>query len=259
MNTPRFDIFKCTIMGYRSVFAERQYLMSAALVPMALTTGIEMVKFYAVDKHTVLTALLTMLPVALAAAWFMFLQTRLLVFGERADNVAPENAASRKQAFEISAILWMLIQMAGLAMLAFSLYLAREGRADTVNPMLSIAGYLMLGCALWGVRLAIAHILGAIGYSIRQYIFKVNGAMVSLRMIGLMLAVALPILLFSAPIEAMFFAALQAEDVTVLQVAGATVLRVVMNFLLLAFFNAAAVFALRDMLGKNGTWQGINT
>jgi hypothetical protein len=257
MNTPRFDILGCALAGYRSVFAERRYLMSAAMVPVGLTAFVEILKIYGIQKPGILSEMLTMLPVGIAAAWFMFLQTRLMVFGERTGGIAPESIMPRRRAFEVSALLWLLLQMAGLGLLAFLMYWSREMQSGSPATFVNVSGYLLIGASFWGLRLLVVHILGAIGYSIRDYVFKVNGVMVSVRMFALLMVVLLPVALFAGPVEEALIGALKAESTPPLQIAGLTVLRVVLNYMLLAFFNAAAVFALRQMLGQGKPQRGI--
>lgn len=257
MNTQRFDILGCALAGYRSVFAERRYLMSAALMPVGLTVFIEILKIYGIQKPSILSEMLTMLPVGIAAAWFMFLQTRLLVFGERPENVPPEHMMPRRRAFEASALLWLLLQMAGLGMLAFMMYWSREMQSGSPAPYVNVLGYLMIGASFWGLRLLVVHILGAISYSLRDYIFRVNGVMVSVRMFALLMIVLLPVAIAAGPVEEALITAMKAESAPPLQIAGLTVLRVILNFMLLAFFNAAAVFALRQMLGQGKPQRGV--
>jgi hypothetical protein len=257
MNTQRFDILGCALAGYRSVFAERRYLMSAALMPVGLTAFIEILKIYGIQKSSIMSEMLTLLPVGIAAAWFMFLQTRLMVFGERAENIPPENVMPRRRAFEASALLWLLLQMAGLGMLAYMMYWSAEMQSGSPAPYVNILGYLMIGASFWGLRLLVVHILGAIGYSIRDYIFRVNGVMVSVRMFALLMIVLLPIAIAAGPVEETLITAIKSGRAPPLQIAGLTVLRVILNFMLLAFFNAAAVFALRQMLGQSKPSRGM--
>ncbi|MFN7114549.1 MAG: hypothetical protein ACK4PK_09375 [Alphaproteobacteria bacterium] len=257
MNTQRFDILGCALAGYRSVFAERRYLMSAALMPVGLTAFIEILKIYGIQKPSITSEMLTMLPVGVAAAWFMFLQTRLMVFNERGENIAPENMLSRRSAFEASALLWLLLQMAGLGLLAFMMYWKNEMQSESPATFVNLSFYLVIGASFWGLRLLVVHILGAIGYSIRDYIFKVNGIMVSVRMFALLMIVLLPVAIAAGPVEEALVTAMKAGNTPPLQIAGLTVLRVVLNFMLLAFFNASAVFALRQMLGQGKPQRGV--
>ena len=258
MNKQRFDIIGCALLGMRSVFAERRYLLAAALMPVGVTALIELLKIYGIQDPSILSETLTMLPTGAAAAWFMFLQTRLLVFGERAEAVPPENILPRRRAFETSALLWLLLQMALLGMVAFMMYWARATQSGDVGSLVNVAGYLLLGASFWALRLGVVHILGAIGYSIREYIFQVNGIMVSVRLLGLMMCISFPLALLASPLSAALFGALQdIASVSPLQMAGLVSLNIILKYLLFALLNAAAVFALRQMLGQNGAQRGI--
>lgn len=258
MNNQRFDIIGCAILGMRSVFAERRYLLAAALLPVGITVLIELLKIYGIQNPSILSEVLTLLPAGVASAWFLFLQTRLLVFGERADAVPPENILPRRRAFEASALLWILMQMAFLGLFAFMIYWARAAQSTEAGGFINVAGYLLLGASFWALRFGVVHILGAIGYSIRDYIFQVNGAMVSVRLLGLLLCISFPLALLASPLSAALFSALQdISSVPPLQMAGLVTLNIVLKFLLFALLNAAAVFALRQMLGQNGTQRGF--
>ena len=250
MNNNRFDILGCAVHGIRSVFAEWRYLSSVALMPVALTALIEIVKLYGVEKQSIVTELITLLPAGAMAAWFMFLQTRLLVFGERKGKPSVHSGEERRRAFEASMLLWLLVNMAGLAFIAFLLYWAKTQQAGS-NPAVTAVGYLLIGAVFWGLRFSIVHILGAVGYSIRDYIYRVNGAMVSLRLLAMMLIVLLPVSLVASPVEAALFEAIK-EEAAPLHVSGLLLMVVVLKFVFLSFFNAAGVFALREML-KIGT------
>ena len=256
MNTPRFDIIGCALLGIRSAFAERRYLLGIGLVPVALTAMIEMLKIYGLPQESVMTALLTMLPVSVMTAWFMFLQTRLLVFGERAGQPAAASGEERRRAFEISVLMWLLVQMGGFGLMLFFLHWNKAVEAGEAAGWMAAVGCLLIGMAFWAMRFVVAHILGAIGYSIRAYIFRVNGAMVSLRLIALLMILFLPVSLVAGPVEQGLYTALQTEAQPLI-VAGLVITRVFLQFVLLAFFNAAAVFALREMLGKDGPRRGV--
>ena len=252
MNSQRFDIIGAAAFGFQSVFAERRYLSAIAVVPVCIVSAIEMAKIFGLDKQSLLTELVSLIPISMAGAWFMFLQTRLLVFGERALDKQAATTNDRRRAFEACALLWTLTQVAALGLVGYMLFWQQQITAETATAPVNIIGYLLIGASFWAIRFSIAHILGATGYSIRDYIFRVNGAMVSLRLIGLMLIVMFPVALLAMPVEEALIAAVKAENPPALSIAGLSFLRVIFNFILLAVFNAAGVYALRQMLGKGG-------
>lgn len=250
MNRPRFDIIGAAAFGFQSVFTERRYLSGIALVPICIVTAIELGKIFALDKQSLITELVSLIPVSMAGAWFMFLQTRLLVFGERTPETYIAPHEERRRAFEACAILWTLTQVGALGLVGYMLFWQQQISAEAASAPLNVIGYLLIGASFWALRFSIAHILGATGYSIRDYIFRVNGAMVSLRLLALMMVVMFPIALMAMPVEEALIATAKSEDPAPLNIIGLSLLRVIFNFILLAVFNAAAVFALRQMLGK---------
>ena len=252
MNSQRFDIIGAAAFGFQSVFAERRYLSAIAVVPVCIVTAIELAKIFGLDKQSLITELVSMIPISMAGAWFMFLQTRLLVFGERTPETYTAPPHERRRAYEASALLWTLMQISALALVGYLLFWQQQISAETASAPINVIGYLLIGASFWALRFSVAHILGAIGYSIRDYIFRVNGAMVSLRLLGLMLIVMFPIALFAMPVEEALIAAVKTKSPSPVSIAGLSLLRVIFNFILLAVFNAAGVYALRQMLGKGG-------
>lgn len=252
MNSQRFDIIGAAAFGFQSVFAERRYLSAIAVVPVCIVTAIELAKIFGLDKQSLITELVSILPISMAGAWFMFLQTRLLVFGERTPETYTTPPDERRRAFEACALLWTLTQIAALALVGYMLFWQQQMTSESAGPAVNVIGYLLIGASFWALRFSVAHILGAIGYSIREYIFRVNGAMVSLRLLGLMLIVMFPVALLAMPVEEALIAAVKAKEPPAITVAGLSFLRVIFNFILLAVFNAAGVYALRQMLGKGG-------
>lgn len=252
MNSQRFDIIGAAAFGFQSVFAERRYLAAIAVVPVCIVTAIELVKILGLDKQSLITELVSLIPISMAGAWFMFLQTRLLVFGERTPDTYTVPDEERRRAFEACALLWTLMQISALGLVGYMLFWQQQIATETASPAVNVIGYLLIGASFWALRFSIVHILGAIGYSIRDYIFRVNGAMVSLRLLGLMLIVMFPIALLAMPVEEALIAAVKSKEPPVINIAGLSLLRVIFNFMLLAIFNAAGVYALRQMLGKGG-------
>lgn len=258
MNSTRFDILDAATFGFRSAFAERRYLSLVALVPICITSAVELLKVFGLDNNGFMTELVCLIPISLAAAWFMFVQTRLLVFGERPPEHLIGTAAERRRQFEASALLWLLMQMFALGFLAFMLHWNQQIKADTLSAPVNIIGYLLIGATFWAARFFVAHILAATGYPLRDYIFRVNGVMVSLRLIALLFIVMLPVALVASPIEQSLAQALRAQDAHPLNIAGLIIVRTILNFVLLAVFNAACVQALRQMLGPQKPRKGLS-
>ena len=246
MNNQRFDILGCALQGIRSVFAEWRYLSSIALVPVGLTALITLFKAYGIENKTLTTNVLATLPTSALAAWFMFLQTRLLVFGERGGQNSAVSGDERRRAFEASMILWLLTSLASLGFTTFVAYWGEQMQQGGSTGLTAV-GYLMLGAAFWALRFSLVHILGAIGYSIRSYIYRVNGVMVSLRIFAMMMIVFFPVSFVSGPVAQALLDAAQREA-PMMQIFGLQLILCALTFIFLAFFNAAGVFALREML-----------
>lgn len=258
MNSQRFDIIGAAAFGFQSVFAARKFLTAIAVVPVCIVTGIELLKIFALERQSLMTELISLIPISVAGAWFMFLQTRMMVFGETTPDTYKTPAEERRRAFEACALLWVLMQMIMLALLAYGLFWQQHMASGSVPAPVNILGYLLIGATFWGLRFSVVHILGATGYPIRQFIFRVNGAMVSLRMLALMCVVMFPIALVLSPVDQALYAAVKADEISPLGIAGLSLLRVIFNFIVMAVFNAAGIYALRQMLGNSTPHKGIS-
>src|SRR6218665_3650124 len=115
MNSQRFDIIGAAAFGFQSVFAERRYLSAIAVVPVCIVTAIELAKIFGLDKQSLITELVSIVPISMAGAWLTFLQTRLLIFGERTPETYTAPPEEGRRAFEACALLWTLMQISALA------------------------------------------------------------------------------------------------------------------------------------------------
>jgi len=259
MNNSRFDIIAAVIHGVRFTVAERRYLIPALVLPYALTLLTNVASFFLIEKQAgnLLAALMITLPASAAAAWFMFVQARLIIFGERLGNLRqePHFLIQRHNDMTASVLTWILFKMAVIAVSTYLLWWKDQGSPDTFDHY-SMIGMLIIGATFWGLRLSVAHILVAAGYSVKQYIFRVNGAMISLRLLGMGILISIPFEIFSEPLTAILTQGKpppgQVETVFLLAILSAV------SCILMALLNAAAVFALKEMLGQQRDKRGAS-
>lgn len=258
MNNSRFDIIAAVIHGVRFTVAERRYLIAAMVLPYVLTLLTNVASFFLIEKQAgnILSAALITLPASAASAWFMFVQARLILFGERLGSLpsAPEFTLQRHNDLNACVLTWVLFKMAVIGISAYLLWWKDQGSPDTFDHY-SMIGMLMIGATFWGLRLSVAHILVATGYSVKQYIFRVNGAMVSLRLLGMGILISIPFEIFSEPLARILTQGKpppgQMETIFLLAALSAV------SCVLMALLNAAAVFALKEMLGQQRDKRGV--
>lgn len=257
MNKNSFDIIQAAVDGARFVIAERRYMFACAVFPFVITLLSNILLFFMLsgENSSRLAVVLVTLGAASVDGWFMFLQSRLIILGERLEQ-PPQTADARIRRHNDmrgAVLTWMIFK---LWTVALGLYASRMLQSDPSEGLglITFIGLLLLGAMIWSLRLAVAHILVAVGYSVRQYIFRVNGLMGSLRLLGLGIVVSLPFKVLGLPMEESLLLP-PAPDTTeaVFLIIGISFLSV----LLMVFLNAAAVFAMKDMLGREDKRKGI--
>jgi hypothetical protein len=257
MNTDsRFDILSAVIHALRFLRAEWRYTLATLMIPLGADMLLNLALVSLRPGAGLIEGCLWTLPAAAFSGWFMFLQARLIVFGERVDRLPAPVAANpqRLNALRATVITWMLVNMV-LALFAayvkwwmtLTLQIQEGGAAaEAVTgtyETVSLAGFILLGVALWALRFGVVHILLAVGYSVRAFVFRVNGVMVSLRFLALLFVVTIP---FSFALSALLSTFGDTADTA----PAAVVLQSVFSAAVMAVLNAAGVYALREMLAR---------
>jgi hypothetical protein len=190
------------------------------------------------------------LPANILFAWLMFVEARMIVMDERPDRLPRDLpfVMERQRCMRAAVIILLLFNMTITGIMAMMRALTEIPNIDK-NMAASIGVMFLLGFMLWGIRLAVAHILAAVGYPIRAFLAKVHGMMFSLRLLGMGFLAALPFLFLIQLIINMLFPKTTdfSEDQITLMVAVLAPISILFPLVL----NAAAVFALKDLLGKS--------
>lgn len=194
-----FNIIDAAAYGYRTALRHWQYLAVAGLLPFVVNTVSTMAILQAEDT-SILMQFMWNLPATVVSGWYMFLVMRLATFGEKVDNLPSHPAAIMERALlmRISVILWAIINMVLALIVSYLLWAAtqldpqRTGGVDDTARYLVIPNMILIGACFWCVRLTIVHLLAAVDYPIKTYIYQVNGAWFSLRLIALSIFCFLP-------------------------------------------------------------------
>lgn len=257
MNKSSFDIIQAVVDAVRFVLAERRYMFACAVFPFVITllTNIMLFFMFGEEKGSSLVFALLSLGAASVDGWFMFLQSRLIVFRERLEHPPQDPAARirRHNDMRAAVLTWMIFKLWMVALGIYASWMLQSNPSETLG-LATFISLLLLGAMIWSLRLAVAHILVGVGYSVRKYIFRVNGLMGSLRVLGLGIVVALPFKVLTLQMEESLLLP-PAPDTTqaVFLITGISFLSV----LLMVFLNAAAVFAMKDMLSREDKRKGI--
>lgn len=259
MSHNSFDIIGAAVNAVRFVIRERRYMLAAAAFPFAATLAANMMSFFILKgQGSILLAVLLLLGEAAMDGWFMFLQTRLIVLGERLEEPGqnPDARQLRHNDMRAAVLTWMLFKLWLTAVIMYLIWVVKAAEEAQTSGIgfFSMAGLFLLGAWVWSLRLGVAHILVGVGYSVKSYLFRVNGLMGSLRLIGLALVVSLPFQSIAMPLEEKLILTKGLETidaVVLLTLASLT------NTALLVFLNAAAIFAMKDMLRRPDKRKGI--
>ncbi|HEX2753438.1 MAG TPA: hypothetical protein VHP34_10135 [Alphaproteobacteria bacterium] len=257
MSHNSFDIIGAATNAVRFVTAERRYMFAAALFPFVAALAANFMTYFMLKgQDSVFFAVLLMLGEAAVGGWFMFLQARLILFGERLEQPPADAAALRLRHNDMRAavLTWMLFKLWLTAVVMYLVWVINNQKAEGFG-IFTMIGLFLTGAWIWSLRLSVAHILVGVGYSIKKYLFRVNGLMGSLRLVGLGMVVSFPFQLVSMPLEEKL---LLTENLATPDAAVLLFFITLISTALMVFLNAAAVFAMKDMLSRADKRRGIS-
>lgn len=246
MNRVRFSIVDAALSAHRFVRREWRYLAGTALVPMIAAGATLGVTEFWMKGLSASQSFLFSLPSNALTGWFMFLQARLLLLGERINALPPDPAALsvRRRDLQASVTIWLLFKLFVVAVF-YAITLAASGQFGGESAAVPVV-MLAVGALTWGLRFGVAHILAATGYSIRRFVFRVNGIEISLRLLALALLTCAPVMFLWAFL--MRFVLPEPENLSPSDVLLLYAYGIPFSYLLISLLNAAACFALKDLL-----------
>lgn len=192
MSGSNFNMPMAIRSGYLFVGREWRYLARFSLLPIGLTLITDLLMYYQKREISMFEDYLWNIPALAFFGWFMFLEARLLLMGERVDNLPQDQAylLDRRRGMSACVLVWLLFIMGRTTLIAYLSWGIGKN-----NPLINFFWLFLIGAGIWGIRFAVAHILAAVGYPIRRYIFQVNGIIISLRLAGLYLMACIPVAL----------------------------------------------------------------
>lgn len=260
MDKAQFNIFDAIRNAYLFVGRNWLYLLKIGMLPVLMQIGVALFLQSQRPDASTIESYLWGLPATTLFSWFMFLEMRLLLLGERIDKPLPKDInflRDRQRALRVSIITALLFNM-WLAASVTLLLAATDSGLWGVNWPLTLAGLFLIGSIVWGMRFSVLPILGAVDHPFKPFLDQVRGMMFSLRLIGMGILCLLPVAFVFQILTALFisrpadpavpFKLSDAEQIGVL-IAGAP-----LSLIVSALLNAAAAYALKQLLGarKNG-------
>lgn len=253
MSKNQFHITPAVLNAYLFIGREWRYLAGISTLPM-LVNFVTMVGVnYLRPDASIIEDFLWGIPATAFSAWFMFGVIRLLLLGEKVTRLPqsdPDALQERHRRMQGCAIAWLLFNMALLAIGAFLMNIMTDDTAKD-NTFLIMICMFMIGACFWGVRFSVAHLLIAIGYPVRRFMFSVDGVGFSFRLIGLGLMGAFPIIMI---LKALISLALpmEARPLSGFEFAFIAAFSTVLSFAMSAILTSAVGFAFKEMLGTEG-------
>lgn len=206
----RLDIVEPSMKAYKVVWAERQYLLRLAMVPL-------IIKFLCVSIMTLngwetetIKHVFIMLPSYFADGWLFSHLVRLIYYGHRwpfrptgnmeADMVTLAERARGVMAGTLTFVLIRYFADGFMgAMRSSALQAQEQAQAQQVPPEPGVAGIfiaiMMMVGLIWAFRLLWLYVPAALNLSMKRFLQDINRFVMSLYIIGLCLMSAVPIIL----------------------------------------------------------------
>lgn len=247
----KFGIGRAAMNGWRFTARNGMFLFKTGIIPLALHLACNLFVFYAHPDASMVESFLWTLPASVFMAWYSFIIVRRIVLNETPDNL-PADAAfrqGRNYCQRVSIILSLLFNM-GLAAMGSALgMIVKSGRLEEGNAAITVVAIVAMLLTLWSFRFGALALVAAVDYPLAAFLRQVAGFEFSVRLLGLGMLVALPLvflveLIASSLIENPFDPSQQ--DLLFMVIIGSP-LALGLSILL----TAATTFALKEMLGNS--------
>ncbi|MEZ0261205.1 MAG: hypothetical protein ACAH80_09355 [Alphaproteobacteria bacterium] len=245
----KFSIMAAVRNGYIFVIREWRYLARLAILPTGVLLITNMAIFYNQQYMTEFMYYALSLPYLTLFGWYLFMLSRLLLLGERAPfkGSTPEEMRERHHWLKVTVIVWLLWSAWWAGFKGYCTWFMQ-------NPQLQQSGganmflLLLIGASFWSLRFGVVPLLASVGYSIKRYIFQVNGIRISLSLLGLSIVCLSPLFF----VEAGLFTLTSPEALTIKT--KPTAITVALAALLmpieLSLLAASGCYAMKEMLGR---------
>lgn len=251
MNDSRFSIFNAARDTYLFAGREAGYLLKLGAAPIVAQGLTSVFVQYMRPEASLLESHLWNLPASALFAWFIFVELRLLLLGERLEKTPrdPVHAARRRKAMNLTVLVILLFSMSFTAATAVLASMSQDGGTETA-PVYSIVSAFVVGGMVWALRYGALIPLAAGEQPLGPFLKRAQGVMFSFRLIGLGIVVLFPAFFVSQILLSPLLAQVMLQKEPggtahmMLAVAGAP-----LSWLTALLLNAAVAYAIKDMQG----------
>ena len=215
----RIDIVHSSLMGYKTVWEEREYLLKLALVPL-IVKFMSTILVYAMEIELLsLRHVLFMVPSYIVEGWMIGQFLRTLLTGERWPMKIPKSPTKEQIGF----MLWRARGILGV-ILCFTLVMLIQGGAAVymtdlkelleVEPRdtptassfpLLVAAFALMFFTIWIFRLVWIYIPLAVLMPMGTFLKEIKGIMTSVYMAGVWLLSIVPVMFVVMLFSGLFF------------------------------------------------------
>jgi len=260
-NSGQFRIFTAVKNAYAFVGREWLYLLKAALLPIGVQIILSIFVQYERPQASLIEDNLWDIPSAMLLGWFLFLEMRLLLLGERQNRLPPDRTyrADRSRAMQAAVLASVLFSMtlnvsrSLIALLWVTVAEAAPNAADGLVNGCMMLSAAIIGAIVWGLRFGIVPILAAVHHPIRPVLRQTRSLLFSFRLLAMGLLATLPIIfLFQLLVGAAIPGAQDlSAKLTDQQQLAITIINAPLSVLCAALLAAGAADALKQILGTN--------
>lgn len=247
----KFSITGAVRNAYAFIGKEWRYLLRYSLLPVGANMLTNLFIYSQQGSISLPFGIIWNLPACAVTAWFVFIEVRLLLLGERV-TALPEDPVyleNRKRCLNLCIPMFLLVYMTAMAVMGFQEW--SRLRSQEMLDAVSLLALFILGVGLWAMRFAPAPILAAVDEPIAPYIKKVNGAAISLRLLGLYILSVLPLSALFALLVVILLQDIRLESLNKLPFELA-LLDAPLAVAIWCVLGAACCFALKEILGTAG-------
>jgi len=199
------------------------------------------------------------LPSSIMLGWFLCLIARLIVLGEKLDNLPLRDIRFMQYRAELirSSIFLSLLMQAIAVVVWTALHhmmttletISKTDGAESIPGYMPILIFFIVGASFWCLRFLVTPLLVAVDYPLGTFLRQARGFLFSLRLVGLTMFCLLPVLFALYVILSLIIP--DPQNMSSMQSMAVLVLEKPISVLASALINAGYVFALIEMLGRN--------
>lgn len=243
--------------GYAFIKDNFTFLLKASLLPIGINFLITVLfmgdPMADSPPDSIYMSFLLTLPGVVLFGWYIFVQTRLQIMGERFTDLPKEQEYRRSRRDDLTAsllcyILFKMVFMLLVQFMALGVIGAEGAGAGGPRPGQSVVIISGLAAMVWATKFSVIHLVAAAGADLRDYVRRVKGLWFSFTLIGLGFIAMLPVLLVFVFLAGFLFQS--PEDMSTTATVILHLLGAGFSWSIVMVLNAVAVAALKQLYQK---------